>query len=268
MPLYQLSIPSSEGRSVVPFVYFSNGSADPQVTVVVTHRRLPPAEAQRWAEKIVAFSGSEAALGRRAPDVVEGGGFNGDYRGLNLEYMRHCLVWRGGKLLHAVCMDTLCDLAAPQEATLARGEGGPLAAAATAGGGMVSTVPASAHQRATRSRTLKVPTTTHGTLSVVLSVFADPDTRNGISIRPGRRVTLDTAWGAAVRAVNPRRFILRRFVNRAPPPLPAGCATAAEANDSDYFVAARGHFTTDPSQPATMLVPRGGGGRSFRLSLD
>ena len=277
MPLYQLSIPPG-CRPHVPFVYFSNGpcAADQRLTVVVTHHKLDTTSTQLWCEKIVRYNGGDtAALGRRSlSSFAPRDRATGDYRDVHLEYMRFCIIWHGREPPRVVCMDTLCDVRGISEANLqaCRVQADNLVVAPTGSApGMMSTVPlpsssASPPDSAVRHRTLSFPTSTHGDVTVQLSVFRNPDVRNGIEIRPQRNVSIDTAWGATVKAVNPRRFLLPRMLRR-PPPLPTGLQTIKDTNTSSFFVPRTGHFVTDPTVQRTMLVPAGGHGQAYRMVI-
>ena len=106
MPLYQLSLPSPHQHGGL--VYFSEAG----LTVVVTHHVLKPKERDAWCRRIVAYNnGSDASLGRRTRKTGAGGGFQGDYSEVYLEFMRYVIVWGADDTpLAAVCMDTLCDI--------------------------------------------------------------------------------------------------------------------------------------------------------------
>ena len=259
MPLYQLSIPG--GHKHVPFVYFNNGqTGDDRFCVVVTHRRID--DVQRWCEKIVAYHGSTAPLGRRSGSdiaTVQAG----DYSGVVLEYMRYCIVWHGANM-RVVCMDTLCDVVDPMEQEISKGTATLAPATVDVGPSMVSTLPTS-RERANRSREIRFETNTHGTVRLRISTFKDPDLRNGITIVPGKPVSTGNAFGATVRAIQPSRFLLRRFL-RTPPPLPDGFRAIQDVNDSDYFEEKVGFFVGENVE-RTMLVPRGGHGKRFRLEI-
>jgi hypothetical protein len=266
MPLYQLSIPPGTGPTHVPFVYFSNGlGGDQRFSVVVTHRRLDPLETQRVCERIVRHHGSTAPLGRRCTGDVAPGFADGDYSTVNLEFMRYLTVWGAGDLPEAcVCLDTLCDVAPwPVSERDMVGCRVPLVAADIGPGGMASTVPG-ASGRADRARTLRFQTSTHGSVVVRVATFLDPNIRNGVSILPSR-VSVDDAWGAAVRAVHPKK-LLARHLARPPAPLPRGAATCAGVNEDTYYEPQTGHFVGDPT-PRTMMVPRGGKGRAYRVDV-
>ena len=269
MPLYQLSIPAGTGQTHVPFIYFSNGrgGAD-RFCIVVTHRRLPPLETQHVCERIVQYHGSTDKLGRRATTNISGGYHDGDYTGVKLEFMRYIVVWGPGDVPEAcVCMDTLCDVAWSAESPVSEKDmvacRGGLTAADVGPGNMCTVLPGS-NARANRSRTLRFATTTHGTVVVSVSTFRDPDTRNGISIMPSR-VARENAWGAAVKAVHPKKLMVRHLV-RPPPPLPQGFVSCAAVNDDQFYESVSGHFVGD-STPRTMMVPRGGPGRAFRVDV-
>lgn len=263
MPQYKLSIP--DARDHVGFVYFSNGlRGDDAFSVVVTHRRLTPMEAQAWCERIVAFHGTTDKLGSRAATGSRLAA--GDYRGVKLEFMRYCVIHVGGRAAHAVCLDSLCDVKLNNlsHARLMRCK--PRLQAADdiitdPSGAPTNVQPGHSHVRATRYRRIVVPTTTHGDVTVTMSVFSDPDVRNGVTVRTQRAATPSNAWGALCRAVNPKRYVVRSVLN--PAPLPESCDSCDSANDAgDYYVARTGSFVGEMERH-TMLVPRGGRARAL-----
>ena len=264
--MYQLHLPS-DGRPHVPFVYFNNGmGGEDAFRVVVSLRKLTPDETQKWCERIVQHTGSENALGRRDRDSTCPDYPNGDYSMVNLEYMRFCIVFHGNQR-DVVCMDTLCDVVDASEKQM-------LAASVKTqnlvpcdvrvGNGPKSVVP-TAPDAAERWRELCYNTRSHGRVRVRLARYVNPDVRNGIVILPQKRVTRGNAWGAAVRAVQPTRFELRRFL-RLPPALPVGFVSCEAVNESDYFVERQGTFVGDAT-PRTMLIPKGGRGNHYKIEL-
>jgi hypothetical protein len=265
MPLYQLAIPKTTGRRHVPFVYFSNGlGGDQRFCVVVTHRKLSKLETQSWCERIVEFHGSEAPLGRRGTSSTGMGGFNGDYSNVDLEYLRYLIIWRGESIAHMICLDTLCDVTIDPDTTEATVDACRLAIVAapweTVGRGQRSLVPGST-ARADRKRTVYVDTESHGRVTITCSTFKDPDARNGIGICASKVVDRSNTWGAMVRAVNPKRFVIRHFLRR-PPAFPRGVASCAAANTGDYYHEIEGRMVGDPETVHRMMIPRGGHGRA------
>ena len=99
-------------------------------------------------------------------------------------------------------------------------------------------------------------TAAHGRVTVHLATVADPDIRSRITVDTERPVTRETAYGALVKAVNPRLLRVRKIM-RMPPLPPQGMAAV---NDSTFFVPKAG---TLKGKAVTMMVPSGGRQRKY-----
>lgn len=249
MALYQLELKQGVHEN---FVYFDNGTRNADAFVVcVSIRRLRGEEHARTADAIRSVCGAQA-LGRRTHNV--------------LEFMKYCSVWTGQHRAALVDMDNLCDvdLGAVTERTLLEAS---CATSATSTDKQVKHIhgvaPAHRHERADCTRTMRFATQSHGMVTVELSTYANPDVRNGIQIRCERPVTVDNAYGALVKAVNPK-FIRTKKMNA----LPKAAKTPPRTiNASQYYIMTEGTFENE-GETERMLIPSGGAGKKFRVPID
>jgi hypothetical protein len=217
----------------IGYVYYDNGQRNRDgLVIVVTIRRIEGTEYDTLVRDIVGRHGVEAVArrnGRRGKPV--------------LEYHKFCIIWHGLERPVVVDMDTLQRLAGPSEASLHRLARGPCDVGPEA------------------ELTMVYDTEAHGKVTVHLATVADPDIRSRIAVDTERPVTKDTAYGALVKAVNPRQLRVRKIM-RMPPLPPQGIAAV---NDSTFFVPKAG---TLKGRDVTMMVPRGGRQGKFGASVS
>ena len=202
------------------FVFFDNGRRGAgRICVVVTIRKLSPEE-NAIAKAVILHRGGTAALchQREAPEDVA------------LEFIRYVVVHLGDDPPRAWDLDTLREVATESERALVEGRAPPLESFADRDRVLdepeayvsAAASPVAPPQRPVRQRTLEF-TAEGQTVALVLGRYTDPNVRTAIRmrVRGDPPVRPDTAYGASVKAVNPKHLRVKRFTRRPPcaPPL-------------------------------------------------
>jgi hypothetical protein len=264
MARYQLTIPPGTGATHTPFICFNNGqTGHDRFVVVATQNRLTQQQSQIWGDRIFQFHNSDIPMGRRSTNIIDSGGFNGDYTGVAFEYLRYCMVWHGDNPPYVACMDTLCDVEMQGVSERAFRADQSLARTAAE-----TTIPPDCHTgaRVTRYRKMHYNTSTHGGIILKLSIYNDPDIRNGMEIITQIPVTRENAWGTFVRPINPKRTMMRRML-RTPNPFPKNCTSCASANASNFYEPSDGYVAGETTL-STLHIPRGGAGSAYHVDVS
>jgi len=76
-------------------------------------------------------------------------------------------------------------------------------------------------------------TNKHGTVTLKLSKFKDPNIRNGIHINLSKNVNIKSCWGAMVKAANPKLLKIKKWDKL--PKIKSSCEME-KFNNNDYYV--------------------------------
>ena len=241
---YQLSCKTNHDA----FVFMDNADPNDRFFVMVTIRKLPMRENAIICREILRRHGPGALARRSRGEAVQN---------TLLEYMKYTVVYHQKEWL-VFDMDTLHEVETSSATALKKCKTTnrnplPIAeCAAQLNQGF------SCHRGAYTSRMahLEFPTEKHGMVTLTLSVYEDPDIRNGISLKVEKNMTVDSAWGAAIKAVHPKILTRDKKWFKLPPIMSREKIKSMHETDSywetcDGFTERRGREI-----PTRMKIPR------------
>lgn len=215
-----------KGQINTCYVYFDNSDTNPNNRFLIkgTIRQLTGEEYKTVNQKILELHGQ-------------------NHRDTgSLEYMKYLIIHLGNRI-DIIDMDKLCFVVPKNGYSLNSAvlndkmeykgeidETNPVILKK----GMVWHVGNSAYE----SRKIVYNTESHGEVTVVLSLFHDPDIRNGINLKVQRNLRKDTAWGALVRAADPKLLYVKKSTHI---PVIKTSLQMKEFNENDYWEICNGY---------------------------
>ena len=233
------------------FVFFDNATKkkSDRLTILVTIRQLQGKDLEETKRQIIELHG-EGAVHRRMQEgsTVESAG---------LEYMKYCIIMHGERPVRIFDMDTLCEVEKASQKKLEKSKAEPIDAADDAEGESRLNLGFQPHVGAISRSTRIVETFTekHGKVRLRFQIFDDPDVRNAINISVEKNLAIDTCWGSAVKAINPKMLRQRRWFKR-PAHISKDKIRKMHENDT-YWMTVKGMTEREGEMVETSLtIPR------------
>ena len=236
------------------FVLFDNGlPGQNRICVAATIRKLGSVENEICKRVIETRYGLEALCHRAV-----------DPKTLRLEFLKYVIVHRGEDPPRTWDLDALQEVQADSE-KMVRDCTAPLLSADTFEPDATSLLcgaassPSSEMELPARQRTLRFHAGEQ-TIVLVMGRFTNPNIRTSVHIRVHGNpvVRPDSAYGAAVKGVNPKHLRLKKFLRR---PRTKSALEISIINRNTFFSAQEVRWTDGTT--SRMLLPRGGKNRRF-----
>ncbi|MBT97096.1 MAG: hypothetical protein CL902_00515 [Dehalococcoidia bacterium] len=236
------------------FVLFDNGlPGEKRICVAATIRKLASLENEICKRVIETRYGREALCQNHV-----------DAETLRLEFLKYVIVHRGADPPRAWDLDLLKEVHSTSEKTMRDATARPVDAddfVPDEGDSLCGAAPspAAAMELPTQQRTLRFKAAGQ-TVVMVMGRFTNPNIRTSVQIKVSGdpAVRPNSAYGAAVKGVNPKHLRLKKFLRR---PRTKSALEMSIINRNTFFSAHEVQWTNGTT--SHMLLPRGGKNRRF-----
>jgi hypothetical protein len=195
------------------YVFFDNNCTSNRFRVVCTIRKLPTELNETLKQKIVERHGSgmlirRAQHGQSVADV-------------QLEFFKYCIVLQSGEPTVIYDIELGTQVYTSSERALKKMQCDNQRQLAI-----------SRSDDRAQYRDINFTTDSHGTVTLTMATYEDPNDYCGITIAVEKPVTKQNAYGAFVRATNPRSLFVKKWLRL---PTPISPAQVLRINSSDFY---------------------------------